>query len=76
MEKIGLSVAGHIREAITKVQEPALSEKTIKARLAIRKDKKTIGRIDKPLVFEGLLLNSLTYIVKDGEEVEPFKGGG
>ena len=78
MEKIGLSVSGHIRAAIAQVQKPALEKETVQARLRIRKDKKTIGLLEKPLVFEGILLNSLTYIIKDGEEIQPYigKGGG
>ena len=76
MEKIGLSVAGHIRAEIAQVQSPKLSEKTIEARLAVRADKTTRGNLDKPLVFEGIFLNSVTYIVKDGEEKTPYKKGG
>ena len=72
MERIGLSVAGHIRAQIAKVQQPALNPKTIAARLAVRADKQTLGNLDKPLVFEGILLNSLTYKVQDGEE-RPLK---
>lgn len=75
MEKIGLSVSGHIRAEIAQIQSPKLSEKTVEARLAIRADKTTRGLIDKPLVFEGIFYNSLTYIVKDGEEVRPFDDG-
>ena len=76
MEKIGLSVAGHIREKITQVHSPKLSQETIEKRLEIRADKTTIGNLDKPLVFEGILLNSVTYIVQDGEEVTPYETGG
>jgi len=76
MEKIGLSVSGHIRAQITQVHEPELSSKTIEKRLAIRADKSTLGKLDKPLVFEGIFLNSVTYIVKDGEEVKPYETGG
>ena len=76
MEKIGLSVSGHIRANIAQVQDPPLKPATIAARLAIRADKNTRGKLDKPLVFEGILLNSVTYIVKDGEEVTPFQKGG
>ena len=76
MEKIGLSVSGHIRAQIPQVHEPPLKPATVKARLRIRADKSTVGKLDKPLVFEGILLNSVTYIVKDGEEVKPYEEGG
>ena len=76
LEQIGLNVAGTIRLYITKVHRPKLSERTIAQRLAVRADKRTIGLLDKPLVFEGLLLNSVTYVVKDGEEKTPYKKGG
>ena len=76
LNQIGLNVAGTIREYITKVQTPPLKPATVKARLRIRADKETVGLIDKPLVFEGILLNSVTYVVKDGEEKTPFKEGG
>lgn len=72
MEAIGLSVAGHIRASIASVTSPPLSQRTIAARLAVRADKSTVGSLTKPLVFEGLLLNSVSYAVRDEPPVAPF----
>ncbi len=66
LDVVGQLASGKIREAITKIHTPPLSEKTIKARLRIRKDQQTVGALDKPLVFEGVLLNTLTYNVTGG----------
>ena len=75
MEGIGLSVSRTIDAYISLVHSPKLSEETIQNRLKFRADKTTIGNLDKPLVFEGILKTSVTYIVKDGVEVRPIKGG-
>lgn len=72
MEAIGLSVSGHIRASIASVTAPPLSQRTIAARLAVRADKSTIGSLTKPLVFEGLLLNSVSYAIRDEPPVSPF----
>lgn len=72
LEIMGLSIAGEVRTTIARLDKPALSRKTIEQRLSVRKDKRTIGLLEKPLVFEGLLLNSVSYIVNDGEIVKPF----
>lgn len=60
-EKMGLLISGQVRAKIAQIHEPPLSPRTIAGRLAIRADKSTIGALDKPLVFEGIMLNSLTY---------------
>lgn len=72
LEGLGLNVAGEIRKAITQVHNPALSEKTVKARVKIRAKKNITGTLRKPLVFEGVLLNSLAYVVKGGSEIYPY----
>jgi hypothetical protein len=63
MEIIGLKVAGDIRETITQIQSPALSPKTIAARIARRANKHMVGNLTKPLVDTGYMLNSLTHKV-------------
>ena len=75
MNVFGLRVAGEIRKTISNLWEPKLSELTIQIRLEQRADKKTVGQLNKPLVFEGILKNSVSYIVKGGNEVRPFPGG-
>lgn len=66
MEQIGLKAAGDVRRTISQIWSPPLSPRTIAARLAKRKDKKTIGALDKPLVDTGLMLATLTNTVEDG----------
>ena len=60
-EKMGQLISGQVRAKISQISEPPLSPRTIAARLAVRADKQTLGALDKPLVFEGIMLNSLTY---------------
>lgn len=74
LDKMGLLVSGQVRAKIIAVHEPALSPVTIKARLRVRADKKTIGNLTKPLIFEGILLNSTSYSVNEGEIVSPYGG--
>ena len=75
MEKIGLSVSGYIRAHIAQVHDPELSPRTIASRLSVLKDQTTIGNLDKPLVFTGVFLNSVTYKVADGQEITPYETG-
>ena len=79
MEALGLAVAGDIRKTITQIHEPKLSERTLAARRKIRKVSKeeASAELEKPLVFEAFLLNSVSYAVgEDGEVVSPFEGAG
>lgn len=63
-EAAGFMVQADIQQAITKLTEPALSAATIAARKRqISKGKSATAAIAKPLVFTGLLLNSLTTVV-------------
>lgn len=64
MEILGLQAAGDWRETITKLLDPPLSPRTIAARLRKRKDKKSVGALDKPLIDTGIMLNSLTNVVE------------
>ena len=75
MGLMGEKVAGDIREKIISIYEPPLSPVTIKNRLRQRKDEETVGLLDKPLIFEGILMNTVSYIVSEGEEVHPFEEG-
>lgn len=62
MEGVALAAEGSVRAAITKLQAPALSPKTVaarKRRLA-NKGKGAKGSIAKPLVDSGVMLATLT----------------
>lgn len=83
MEKMGLLVAGQIRQNIADVQAPKLSPRTVQGRLKIlNKDHSKQSAdafladdhtITKPLVFAGILKNLVTYIVNEGDEVKPWE---
>jgi hypothetical protein len=70
LETFGLRVAGDYRAKITSIQEPPLKESTVKARMRERnlgrKNKITqaTATFRKPLVFDGIFLNSLTHSVE------------
>ena len=79
MEALGQGVAGDIRKTITQIHEPALSERTLAARRKIRNVTKeeASAELEKPLVFEAVLLNSVSYAVGDeGDVVSPYEGAG
>ena len=76
LEVLGLVASGDIRKAITEVHKPPLSWITIQNRLEVRADKTTIGKIDKPLIFEGILYNSVSYMINDDSVKSPYKTGG
>ena len=64
MEALGLKAAGDMRKHISQVTSPPLKPATIAARLHERADHKTVGALDKPLVFTGELIDSLTNTVE------------
>lgn len=64
LELIGLKAAGDIRKTISKITSPPLKDATIAARLSARADKQTVGKLTKPLVDTGTLLNSITNTVE------------
>jgi len=59
MELLVDKAAGDVKDTISAIYEPPLKPGTIKARLSRRKDKKTIGRLTKPLIDTGMLLDSV-----------------
>ncbi len=63
MEGLGLQAAGDIRKKIAEIQSPPLKPATIKARRRKMADGKTIGKLDKPLIESGIMINSLTHEV-------------
>lgn len=62
LEAVGLSMAGDVRETITDLWEPALSEKTLDHRFN-REERPTLN--PKPLIDTGQLLSSITSKVGD-----------
>lgn len=82
MEKMGLLIAGQIRQNISDITAPKLKPVTIQGRLrALNKDHSRQSAdaflvdnhtISKPLVFTGILKNTVTYVVGDGAEVQPW----
>ena len=64
MEGIVQLAAGEVRKTISNLTAPALSPRTIAARLSNRANKKHVGNLTKPLVDSGILLNSITGIVE------------
>lgn len=56
-------IAGDIRKEITLVKSPPLKRQTIRNRLRKYKDKQTVGKLDKPLIDSGIMLDTLTHIV-------------
>lgn len=66
-ETLGLVVTGDIRAAIQAVQDPPLSDTTIKARLAKYKSggkKANHTTLVKPLIDTGLMISSVTHKVE------------
>ena len=64
MEVLTLKVAGDWRETITKIWSPPLSPKTIANRLRMKKNKKTVGNLNKPLIDTTQMIESLTNTVE------------
>lgn len=64
MGMLGLKASGDMRKHISQVVSPPLKPATIAARLRERADHKTVGALDKPLVFSGELIDSLTHTVE------------
>jgi hypothetical protein len=64
LEAIAQTAAGDVRKTISKIQSPALSENTIKARQRKMANGKKVGNLTKPLVETGLLLASVSHEVK------------
>lgn len=61
---IAALAAGNIKEEIVALTAPPLKPETIAARLRKKSNKKTIGKLDKPLVDTGLMLSTVTSVVE------------
>jgi hypothetical protein len=66
-DRIGLKSSGDIREKITQIMSPKLSERTIEARKKnyAQKTARGVKGIEKPLIDTGIMLNELTYVKDD-----------
>lgn len=64
VEIVGAIAAGDVREAISKLTEPALSEVTIANRLKERANHKKVGSLTKPLVDQRYMIDTLTNITE------------
>lgn len=58
-EGIGQQAAGDIKKKISEITSPQLKPATIRARLRKMADQSVVGKLNKPLVFTGYLLNSI-----------------
>lgn len=65
MDAVGQLAAGDIRKKISEITSPPLKDATIKARQRRYADKKTVGKLAKPLVDTAVMVNSVTNIVED-----------
>lgn len=66
MEQLGNAAAGHLATAISELTDPPLAEATIKNRMSRKKNKDTVGNLDKPLIDTGLLFAGVTFQVTGG----------
>lgn len=64
LDLIGASASADIKQTISKLTTPPLSERTIQARLSRRKNKTHVGLLTKPLVDTSYMLVSLSYEVE------------
>lgn len=67
LEQLGALAAGDVKKKISEISSPPLKESTIAARLRKRADKKTVGKLTKPLVDTGIMLASVTHVVEPAE---------
>ena len=65
LDRLGLLIAGQIRQTISTLHEPPLKQATIAARLRQRADTATVGSLNKPLVDTGTLIGTLTHEVTE-----------
>lgn len=65
MELIAKEAVGDVKKTIASIWSPALSPKTIQARMRKRADKKTKGNLTKPLIDTGLMFDTMEAIVED-----------
>lgn len=67
LDQIGALAAADVKKKITQITSPPLQEATIAARRNRRADKKTTGKLTKPLVDTGIMLASVTHVVEAPE---------
>lgn len=59
LDRLGLEVKGDIQQKISSIQSPPLSGMTIEMRQRRKANGKTVGNLTKPLVEEGIMLNTI-----------------
>ncbi len=64
LELLGLKASGDVKIAIKNVTQPALQASTVASKARKKADGKSIGNLNKPLVEEAIMINSVTYEVK------------
>lgn len=65
MQAVGAAAAGGIAKSIQQVFSPPLKPSTIAARRRSLTDKKTVGLLDKPLVFSSKMIGEVTNTVEN-----------
>lgn len=66
LEVVGLTAADDFRGAINQLKAPALSPRTIDARIQKKKKGRILfAGVDKPLIESGIMLKTLTNVVED-----------
>ena len=63
LNKLGLKAAADIKNGISSGNFTPLKQSTIDARLRKKADGKTVGSLDKPLVEEAIMINTITHEV-------------
>ncbi len=64
LDALGLNVAGEIGRSIENVMAPPLKPATIRAKARKKAAGKLIGSLTKPLVEEGIMLDTVTHTVE------------
>lgn len=63
LEQMGGKAAGDVRKKISTIWSPPLADSTIEARKRQRANKTKVGNLNKPLVDQKYLINTLTHVV-------------
>lgn len=67
MEILGQAAVGDIQQAIKAVTSPPLKPSTVAAKRRKKANGKKVGYLNKPLIEEAIMINSVTYLVGDKE---------
>lgn len=67
MDLVGSKAVFDIQKEIKNIWSPPLSERTVKARKKSLSRNKKGGKIDKPLIFTGILFGAINHSVEDSK---------